>query len=165
MTLNNANCGNSNGASMEEFIINLPLFEGLNKEELVVVASHMSFLELGAGETLFNEWDKADHICFVEKGSLDVMKKSGPDSYDVLSRLQRGRSIGEMSIIDNFPRSFTVIAHTDVRLATLSRESFESILAQNPLIAVNLLKGLARLLSQNLKKTTCRVADYSLPLG
>jgi CRP-like cAMP-binding protein len=165
MTDNDTRSDNYGNTEMEEFILNLPLFEGLDKHELGIVAAKMTFRVLKAGETLFNEWDRADYICFVESGSLDVLKKSGPDSYDVLSNLKRGRSIAEMSIIENFPRPYTVIAHTDVRLAIFSRESFESILVDHPPIAINLLKGLARLLSQNLKKTSSRITDYNLPMG
>ncbi|HSO20669.1 MAG TPA: cyclic nucleotide-binding domain-containing protein [Desulfosarcina sp.] len=148
-----------------DFIINLPLFEFLHKDDLCEVASKMEFIECGPGEVLFSEWDKADFACFVESGELEVTKKTGPHTSVVRATLTRGRSIGEMSIINNFPRSSTVVARTRVRLAVLRRSAFEDILANRVDIGVNILKGLANLLSVNLKKVSGRLEDNMLPMG
>lgn len=148
-----------------DFIINLPLFEFLETDELQVVAKSMYFLELDPGDALFQEWDKADFVCFVENGELDVTKKTGPESRDVTATLRRGRSIGEMSIINNFPRSSTVIAKSQVRLAVFPRQAFEDILEEQVQIGIKILKGLANLLSANLKKVSSRLADNMLPMG
>ena len=148
-----------------DFIINLPLFEFLERDDLFEVAARMDFVNLDPGEVLFNEWDKADFVCFVESGELNVTKKTGPASSDVIATLRRGRSIGEMSIINNFPRSSTVIARSTVRLAVFPRSAFEIILEKRVDIGVNILKGLANLLSINLKKASSRLADNMLPMG
>jgi CRP/FNR family cyclic AMP-dependent transcriptional regulator len=157
--------GSDKNEVLVNFIINLPLFEFLERGELVDVAAQMDFKDLEPGEVLFNEWDKADFVCFVESGELDVTKKTGPNSSDVMATLRRGRSIGEMSIINNFPRSSTVIARSKVRLAVFQREAFEEILSKKVNIGVNILKGLANLLSINLKKASSRLADNMLPMG
>ncbi len=151
--------------NLVHFIINLPLFEFLERDELVEVAARMVFMNLDPGDVLFNEWDKADFVCFVESGELDVTKKTGPDSSEVMATLRRGRSIGEMSIINNFPRSSTVIAKSRVKLAVFPRSAFEDLLEKKVGIGVNILKGLANLLSINLKKASSRLADNMLPMG
>jgi CRP/FNR family cyclic AMP-dependent transcriptional regulator len=149
---------------MEDFIINLPLFECLSRDSLKIVATHMRFKTLEAGETLFNEWDRADYACFIERGALDVMQKSGPDTYSILRTLPRGRSLGEMSIIDNFPRKTTARAREDTRLGILSQSKFQSILQKHPSIGIDILKSLARLMSVQLKKTSSRLTDYMFVL-
>ena len=157
--------GSERNEELVDFIINLPLFEFLERDELIDVAARMNFRDLEPGEVLFNEWDKADYVCFVESGELDVTKKTGPNSSDVMATLRRGRSIGEMSIINNFPRSSTVIARSKVRLAVFQRTAFEDILSKKVNLGVNILKGLANLLSINLKKASSRLADNMLPMG
>jgi CRP/FNR family cyclic AMP-dependent transcriptional regulator len=149
---------------MEDFIINLPLFECLSRDSLKIVAAHMRFKTLEVGETLFNEWDRADYACFIERGALDVMQKSGPDTYSILRTLDRGRSLGEMSIIDNFPRKTTARAREDTRLGLLSQSKFEAILERHPSIGIEILKSLARLMSVQLKKTSSRLTDYMFVL-
>jgi CRP/FNR family transcriptional regulator, cyclic AMP receptor protein len=157
--------GSGNVQDLVDFIINLPLFEFLETDELHVVAQSMYFLNLDPDQVLFEEWDKADFVCFVERGELEVTKKTGPDSCDVNATLRRGRSIGEMSIINNFPRSSTVIARTAVRLAIFPRQAFEEIMETQVQIGIKILKGLANLLSVNLKKVSSRLADNMLPMG
>lgn len=147
---------------MLEFILNVPLFENLSREALQIVAAKMHFMELSCGETLFNEWDPSDFICFIERGSLNIMQKTGPDAYSVQRRLSRGRSLGEMSIIDNFPRKSTVRAGEACRLAIFTQENFEKILQQHPDIGIDILKSLSRLLSGQLKKVASRLFDYML---
>lgn len=155
----------NNNERLVDFIINLPLFEFLERDELIDVAARMDFMDLEPGDVLFNEWDRADFVCFVESGELDVTKKTGPNSSDVMATLRRGRSIGEMSIINNFPRSSTVVARSKVRLAVFQRTAFEDILSKKVDLGVNILKGLANLLSINLKKASSRLADNMLPMG
>jgi CRP/FNR family cyclic AMP-dependent transcriptional regulator len=147
---------------MLEFILNVPLFENLSREALKIVAAHMHYVELACGETLFNEWERAEFICFIERGSLDVMQKTGPDSYSVIRRLKRGRSLGEMSIIDNYPHKSTVCAGEDTRIAIFTQERFEMILQQYPAIGIEILKSLSRFLSVQFKKVASRLFDYML---
>jgi CRP/FNR family transcriptional regulator, cyclic AMP receptor protein len=147
------------------FIIDLPLFQFLERDQIVEVATRMAFKRLDPGTVLFKEWDKADFVCFVESGELDVTKKTGPTSSTVRATLRRGRSIGEMSIINNCPRSSTVVARSTVRLAVFPRSAFEDILKHDVTTGINILKGLATLLSVNLKKSSSRLADNMLPMG
>lgn len=151
--------------AMLDFIINLPLFEFVGADDLALISDKMRFVTLSTGEVLFKEWDRADFVCFIENGELDVTKKTGPDTYEVRATLKRGRSIGEMSIINNFPRSSTVVARSAVRLAVFPSAAFAEILKERMDIGINILKGLASLLSVNLKKTSSRLADSMLPMG
>ena len=59
-----------------DFIANIPLFDELEMPELELVAEQMLLIELEKGEVLFDEWDKGDYVCFVEDGTLEVLKKS-----------------------------------------------------------------------------------------
>ncbi|RJR40816.1 MAG: cyclic nucleotide-binding domain-containing protein [Desulfobacteraceae bacterium] len=153
------------GKGVIDFLINIPMFDSLSTEELRIVATHMNFMDLNPGEILFKEGEKGDYVCFVAEGSLDVVKKSGKGHFVTLATLTRGRSIGEMAVIDEFPRSATVRACTTAALVILTRKGFEVILEKHPGIGVKILKGISRLLSQNLRKTSSRLADYLLPLS
>ncbi|MBW1899177.1 MAG: cyclic nucleotide-binding domain-containing protein [Deltaproteobacteria bacterium] len=91
-----------------DFLINIPLFDGLDSNELSTIAKYMVFFDLSKGELLFAEGDKGDYVCFIVEEQLDVIKKSAAGHDVVIATLSRGRSIGEMSIIDNTPRSASV---------------------------------------------------------
>jgi CRP-like cAMP-binding protein len=148
-----------------EFIANVPMFDDLGIPELDLLSERMELVQLDAGDTLFHEWDMGDFVCFVESGTVEMLKKCGPDNYTVIATLGRGRAVGEMAIIDNCPRSATLKALTPVRIVTFSRPSFESLLVTHPGVGIKLLKGLARLLGHNLRKTSSRLSDYMMPMG
>ncbi|MBW1721715.1 MAG: cyclic nucleotide-binding domain-containing protein [Deltaproteobacteria bacterium] len=148
-----------------DLLVNVPMFDTLTSDELRIVTRHMNFIDLEKGETLFKEGEKGDYVCFVVSGHLDVLKGAGGGNYVVLATLSKGRSIGEMAVIDNFPRSATVKAREKSTLVILTRKGFDMILSQHPPVGVKILKGIARLLSQNLRMTSSRLVDHLLPLS
>ena len=149
---------------ISDFLLNTPLFDSLKTNEIKNIAKHLSFIELSKDEILFKEGEKGNCVCFVVEGTLDVIKQSLTGESVIITALHRGRSIGEMSIIDDFPRSATVKARTEVKLVILMREGFDLLLEENPQVGIKILKKISRLLSLNLRKTSSRLADYMLPL-
>ena len=98
-------------------------------------------------------------MCFVAQGEMEILKKNAEGERVAISTLQPGASIGEMAVIDNFPRSATVRAKTEGTLLTLSRYSFETILKQHPSVGIKLFQGLSKLLCLNLRRTSKGFAD------
>ena len=149
------------------FLVNFPFFASLNTEELGFVAEHLHFLEVNPDHVLFKEGEKGDSVYFVIDGELEVIKESvsgrrvGVDKV-VIASLTKGRSIGEMSVIDNTPRSATVRTITRSTMVALSMGGFDLILEEYPRIGIKILKGIARLLSTNLRKTSSQFADHML---
>ena len=147
-----------------DFLTNIPLFDGLKPGEIETIAKHMTYIELSKDEILFKEGEKGNYVCFVVEGTLDVIKHSLTGESVIITALHRGRSIGEMSVIDDFPRSATVKARTEAKLVILTGEAFDMTLEENPTVGIKILKRISRLLSLNLRKTSSRLADYMLPL-
>lgn len=146
-----------------DLLIEIQLFQELTPKELEVTSRYMTFFEINEGEALFREGDSGDFMCFVVKGSVDVIKESASGAKAVIANLGRGRSIGEMAIIDRTPRSATVTAKTFTTLLVLSRKGFDTIVEKHPGIGIKILKGLARLLSLNMRATSSKLADYMNP--
>ncbi len=143
-----------------DFLITMPLFDELSPIELSTTADYMNFFELEQGKTLFREGDAGDYICFVVDGAVDVLKLAATGQRAVIATLTRGSTLGEMSIIDNIARSATVRARKDSTLVILSRKGFNTILDNHPKIGIKILKGIARLLSLNMRRTSSHLADH-----
>ena len=147
-----------------DLLIDIPMFDQIKSDDLKILARNMNFMDFQPREVIFTEGDKGDFVCFVTRGALDVVKKNEKGKDVVIATLGKGRSLGEMSIIDEFPRSATVKAKTQTTLLILTRKGFEQLLEQHPHIGVKLLKGIAKFLSMNMRKTSSLLADYMLPL-
>jgi CRP/FNR family cyclic AMP-dependent transcriptional regulator len=148
-----------------DLLTEIPIFDQIRSDDIKILARHMNFMDFKPGEVIFSEGDRGDFVCFVTKGSLDVLKRNENGNNIEIASLGKGRSIGEMAIIDDFPRSATVRAKTDSTLLILTRNGFEELLEKYPQLGIKLLKGLARLLSMNMRKTTCLLADHMLPVA
>ena len=148
-----------------DFLIDLPIFDRLVAEELKIVANYMNIVDAERGEIIFKEGDKGNYVCFIVDGILEVIKKTEGQKSIVISAMSKGRSIGEMSVIDDSPRSATVRAKTKTTLLTLSQEKLDFLLEEHCTIAAKILKALSRLLFMNMRKTSSRLADYMLPLS
>jgi CRP/FNR family cyclic AMP-dependent transcriptional regulator len=146
-------------------ILNIPILAKLKDKELRTIQKYMNLIEVIPEEIVFKEGDRGDYVCFVVDGALDVVKESASGESIVIATLSKGGSIGEMAVIDELPRSATIKARSKSTLITLSQENFNYILAEHSAIGVKILKGITRLLSMNLRKTSSRLADYMLPLS
>jgi CRP-like cAMP-binding protein len=152
-------------AIIEFLILSIPILGRLKDKELKIIEKYMNLIEVMPGEILFKEGDSGDYVCFLVDGWLDVLKKTETGECIVISTLSKGSSVGEMAVIDNLARSATVKARTKSTLLTLSEENFNYILAEHPSIGVKILKGIASVLSTNLRKTSSMLANSMLPLG
>lgn len=146
-------------------LINLPIFDSLDSDDLRIASKFMTLMDVKKDEIIFKEGDRGNYVCFVIEGTLEVVKGVDTTHQVVIATLGRNRSIGEMAVIDDFPRSASVRARKAGTLLILTRQGFDRILEDYPRTGVKILKGLARLLSQNLRKTSSRLADYMLPLS
>jgi hypothetical protein len=91
------------------------------------------------GATIIHEGTTGSYAYLIVSGSVEVSKKVGDEKL-VLSRLVKGNIFGEMSLVDDKPRSATIVALEDTEVKVITRERFESMLEQNPRTVIPLLK-------------------------
>jgi CRP/FNR family transcriptional regulator, cyclic AMP receptor protein len=165
MPVSKNDSGGKTSKAIIDVLISIPIFDSLKSDELKLVTRYVNLTDVGTGEVVFKEGDQGNYVCFVVEGTLEVLKGADTGHQVLIATLGKNRSIGEMAVIDDFPRSATVRAMKPGTLLILTREGFDSIIEEHPRTGVKILKGLARLLSQNLRKTSSRLADYMLPLS
>lgn len=141
----------------------VPIFSQLSPQELAVIEKFMFVNKVEAGDVVFREGEKGDYVCFVASGALEVMKTNHHGHTVVITTLAKGSSIGEMALIDKLTRSATIRACTASQLIVLTRKGFDMILKLHPDVGVKVLKGIAMLLSINLRKTSEQLAEV-MPL-
>jgi len=145
---------------MQDTLKNLLFFSYLSPEQMEKIMTYIEPLELDAEEVLFKEGDNGDYVCFIIRGSLEVMKMiTWQESSTVITTLCEGSCIGEMALIDHEPRSATIKAHEKTTLAILTQKAFDVMVASEPELGVNILKGVAQTISDNLRTTTDKLAN------
>jgi CRP-like cAMP-binding protein len=91
------------------------------------------------GTTIIHEGTTGSYAYLILSGSVEVSKKVGAEKL-ILSRLVKGNIFGEMSLVDDKPRSATIVALEDTEVRVITRDRFESMLEQNPRAVLPLLK-------------------------
>ena len=96
------------------------------------------------GEDIIQIGDAGRNAYFIENGSVEVTLP-GKDGIEVLAKMGKGEIFGEMSIIDDAPRSATVTAkeNTEVIVIELSRY-MQSLESSNPMMHLILRLVLSR---------------------
>jgi CRP-like cAMP-binding protein len=98
-----------------------------------------------AGATIFREGEQGDEFFVVVRGKVEI--RTGDRRLEILG--PRG-IFGEMALIDDSPRSATVVALTDVTVAPIKEEQFLFLVRHMPVFALKVMRVLAiRLRRQN----------------
>jgi CRP/FNR family transcriptional regulator, cyclic AMP receptor protein len=95
-------------------------------------------IALVPGDVLFREGDAGDAMYVLLEGALDV--RIGDL---VLEHSRRGAIVGEMALIDQSPRSASVVAREPSRLAKIDQRRFQRLIQNNPFFATHVMKVLA----------------------
>lgn len=116
----------------------VPLFSALTRNELTTVVRAAEELDVPAGEEMVTEGRIGRDFFLILDGEA-VVRRSGRK----VATLGPGKWFGELSLIDNQPRSATVAAVTDMKLLVLGQAEFGGLLETVPSLAAKLLRGLA----------------------
>lgn len=116
-----------------------PLFEGLSKQELTLLARACEDLDVAAGRVLCREGESGSEFFVIVEGQVKV-EQGGKE----LTTLGPGDFFGEIALVENVKRTATVTATTPLRFFVLTRQAFWNLLDSSPRVQQKVLKALAR---------------------
>ncbi|OQY34675.1 MAG: Crp/Fnr family transcriptional regulator [Spirochaetaceae bacterium 4572_59] len=92
-----------------------------------------------AGDIIFCEFEPGDSFYLIQSGKVKIVKIFG-DIEKTIDIMHPGEFFGEMALLEEAPRSATIIAVEETKLLEFNRENFEILMKGNPQIALKLLK-------------------------
>jgi CRP/FNR family transcriptional regulator, cyclic AMP receptor protein len=122
----------------------VPLFAQLSAPDLQRVVDVARERAYPKNSVILFEDDPGDALYVVATGQVKVVLIGEDGREVILSVMGPGEFFGEMSLLDDEPRSAHVIAMEESALVVLRREDFEGILSQTPAIALALLREMSR---------------------
>lgn len=111
-----------------------------------------SIVKLNANQVLLREGERSTSMYWVQNGQLIVTKKRGQDEV-ILGHIYSGELVGEISFLDEAPRSATVKAVTDCELIEIPQETIDGIFKAHP----KWLEILVKTLAERLRKANARI--------
>jgi sigma-B regulation protein RsbU (phosphoserine phosphatase) len=134
-------------------LAHVPLFVDLPNNELDRLQSELEVLRLSAGEILFREGERGEHLYIIVSGELEILMGPGLENELILNIIHEGEYIGEMSLLQpDGQRTTSARAHGDVTLLSMSRSQFRDLLSRQPQLAKSMISVLSqRLVNTNLQ--------------
>ena len=124
------------------------LFELLDEDELNELARSIDTEYLRAGETLFNAGDYGESLYIVSSGEIELYIKDTAGQKIVLKLAEEDDLFGEISMLDNRPRSATATALSDAELFVLDREDLLLLFQKKPDAGLNMLAAMSTMLRE-----------------
>lgn len=118
----------------------VPLFSNMNDDQLAVLAQTGDIRRFAKGQIIVNQSSPGNTFYIVISGHVKVALLHEDGREIALSHLSDGNFFGELSLLDNDPRSASVIAAEDAELFILSRKQFYQLITANPDILEKVIK-------------------------
>lgn len=131
------------------------LFEGLTNEQLHRLIDISDEEVFGEDEIIFEQGEIGDSLYFVVEGQVEVRLSMGPDQPERSQvYLGRGQAVGEMALLDQGPRSATIVSCQDgTVLRSINHEAFTELCSVDTAIGYVIMRNIARDLSVKLRHT------------
>ena len=136
------------GREALESLRNIGLFSSVEDADLASIASLLIERRFPKHKTIVEEGLPGDYMYIIREGRVSVSKLSDDGREKILEFLEAGSFFGEMSLLDNAPRSASVRALTETRVLALSRSDFLNVLRRSPDLAMGVIQELTRRLRQ-----------------
>jgi CRP-like cAMP-binding protein len=129
------NFGIHKGGMMGEhkFKVNKRIRDSLTTEALGTFLDSMEETTFKAGERFITRGEKGDRLYIIQAGTCAVIIEKDGQNYPIVL-LKEGDFAGEMALITGEPRTAHVEAETDVVAAQISREKFDAVCDEHPVL-------------------------------
>lgn len=117
----------------------IPLFSGLDKRQLLRLGQLTDEVDVADGRTLMRQGERGDELFIVIEGKLRVERDG-----QVIAHRGAGEFLGEIALVDEGPRSATVISDGPARLLVVGHRAFHTLMDEFPEIQLVVLRELAR---------------------
>lgn len=134
----------SNPKETAQFLERVPLFQNLNRRQIELLARRAVAREFPAGATIVTQGQGGEGLFIVVAGNAEAVRQRQDGERVTVNRFGPTDFFGELALLDDGPRTASVIAVEPTRCLVLSRWDFLAEVRQDAEMAVLILQELAR---------------------
>ena len=123
----------------EEFVARVPIFAHCTAEEIAAITGVAQEGFFQPGQIIVTQGTPGQAFYLILAGRVEILRDGVS-----LGAFGPGDFFGEMSLLDQAPRSATIRALDNTQCIMLSSWDFKSLLERHPSIAIKLLEVLSR---------------------
>ncbi len=142
-------------------LTDIPLFQDLPEDQLAYLSKLTHEFTYPRGSIITSQGEMSNSLHIIMEGRLKVFVNGSEGRQVVLSFLGPGDFVGELSLLDNEPRSASVLAVAKTRTLMLTQESFNRFVDTYPQNLLPMLRILAKRL-RALDETICSLSTLDV---
>ena len=144
----------------------LPVFDTLTNRELRRVERIIHRRRFGASEVVIPAWVPRSGLFVVERGSVDVVRQLPSGESIVIGSLGPGELLGEFAILDDSPRSTSIVASEPSDMIGFFRPDLMDLVETDPRLGFKILYRVSQIMSARLNEVVggFRSARHSLSI-
>lgn len=139
--------------SIKDGIRSSYLVNGLSEDEIAAIERIAKDLTFQPNEEVVRREFKDADLFIVVEGKVLINASNG----DFIARIKPGSVFGEIALIDERPRSASVICETTTRLAMIPAQDLRQLMDSNPEMAVKILYNLGKILCERLRSANLQI--------
>ncbi|MGH8747174.1 MAG: Crp/Fnr family transcriptional regulator, partial [Burkholderiales bacterium] len=157
-------------AAPSDLLRNLPLFNGLDENELARIGSEVTQLDLPRATVLFRPGDACSGIHLVVSGHVKIALCTADGAEKVVDLAGPGQTLGETAVFLDRPYKTSAETLSDSELLHIAKDKVLAAVRNHPGFAQRIISGLSQRLdrligdleSLTLRSGTERVVEYLL---
>jgi CRP/FNR family cyclic AMP-dependent transcriptional regulator len=123
---------------------NIPLFSSLSESHLQTLSAHAVTRTFPKNAIIVNEGDTSDSLYIIVSGKVKIFLSDEQGKEIILDLQGPGEYFGEIALLDEAPRSASVMTLDASSFLIISKYDFREYLGKNPDIAFDLIRELTR---------------------
>jgi CRP-like cAMP-binding protein len=138
----------------------LEIFSDLDENALITLSHLFEEKEYLQDNIIFEEGSIGTSMMIIAQGKVRVSQKANTETEEALKVLRTGEIFGEMALLEDLPRSATIIAHTNAIIVSIERPNFLKFLEQDSKNGVKIMLKLAKTLSSRLREADVKLKTF-----
>ena len=135
-------------SSHVEILKAVPLFGFLDDVEGSALASRVELIDLVAGTVLFEYGAPGDSMYVLKEGTVEISVRTKTGQKVVLQEMGPGDFFGEISLLDEGPRTATASVVTSGQALVVDRGDLDELIRIHPAAALDMLQAAGRRMRQ-----------------
>jgi len=140
------------------FLKQVPIFSELNEDALRVVIKKSRPLKFRRGAILMSEGETGESLYIINSGKVKIYLSDEDGNEITLFIEGPGSYIGEISLLDNSPRTASAVTLEKTEVISISKNDFIDVITENPDIAFNIINAL----TQKMRRATDTIGALAL---
>jgi len=141
------------------FLSSVPIFDTLTNRQKQKLHSLIHIRHFNQNDIVFRQDDPGVGLYIIRNGMVSVWREHDDLTRTKIAELSEGDFFGEMSLLNDIPRSATIVAEKTSTLFGFFRSDLLSLMDSDPKLGVRVVYQLAKIVAERLRIINDTLAD------